>query len=103
MKMQLQPLYDKIVVEIADKQEMTSETGLTYTKNMSISNNTTMVGIVKAVGEGRLLADGNIVPLKVKVGDKVVFSKMQGESFNDGKTDYTIISEAHILSIIEEE
>lgn len=103
MKMQLQPLYDKIVVEIADKQEMTSETGLTYTKNMSISNNTTMTGIVKAVGEGRLLADGNIVPMKVKVGDKVLYSKMQGESFNDGKTDYTIISEAHILTIIKED
>lgn len=103
MKMQLRPLYDKIVVEIADKQEMKSETGLTYTKNMSISNNTTMVGVVKAVGEGRLLADGNIVPMKVKVGDKVLFSKMQGESYNDGKTDYTIISEAHILTILEEE
>ena len=103
MKMQLRPLYDKIVVEIADKQEMKSETGLTYTKNMSISNNTTMVGVVKAIGEGRLLADGNIVPMKVKVGDKVLFSKMQGESYNDGKTDYTIISEAHILTILEEE
>ena len=103
MKMQLRPLYDKIVVEIADKQEMKSETGLTYTKNMSISNNTTMVGVVKAVGGGRLLADGNIVPMKVKVGDKVLFSKMQGESYNDGKTDYTIISEAHILTILEEE
>lgn len=103
MKMQLQPLYDKIVVEIADKQEMKSETGLTYTKNMSIANNTTMTGIVKAVGEGRLLADGNIVPIKVKVGDKVLYSKMQGESYNDGKTDYTIISEAHILAVLKEE
>lgn len=103
LKMQLQPLYDKIVVEIADKQEIQSETGLVYTKNMSISNNTTMIGIVKAVGEGRLLADGNIVPMKVHVGDKVLFSKMQGESFNDGINDYTIISEAHILTIIKED
>lgn len=101
--MQLKPLYDRIVVEVADKQELKSETGLTYTKNMSISNNTTMTGIVKAVGEGRLLADGNIVPMKVKVGDKILYSKMQGESYNDGKTDYTILSEAHVLSILEEE
>lgn len=103
MKMQLQPLYDKIVVEVTDKQEIVSDTGLTYTKNMSISSNTTMIGIVKAVGEGRLLADGNIVPLKVKVGDKVLFSKMQGESYNDGKDEYIIISEAHILVILKEE
>ena len=103
MKMQLRPLYDKIVVEIADKQEMTSETGLTYTKNMSISNNTTMVGRVVAVGNGRLMADGTIIPLKVNIDDMVLFSKMQGESYNDGKKDYIIISEAHILTILEEE
>ena len=103
MKMQLRPLYDKIVVEIEDKQEMTSETGLTYTKNMSISNNTTMVGKVVAVGNGRLMADGTLIPLKVIEGDMVLFSKMQGESYNDGKKDYTILSEVHILSILEEE
>ena len=103
MKMQLQPMYDKIVVEIADKQEMVSETGLTYTKNMSVANNTTMTGVVVATGEGRLLADGNIVPMKVKVGDKVVYSKMQGESFNDGRQDYTILSEAHVLMILKED
>ena len=101
--MQLQPLYDKIVVEIADKQEMVSATGLTYTKNMSVANNTTMTGIVVATGEGRLLADGNIVPMKVKVGDKIVYSKMQGESFNDGSQDYTILSEAHVLMILKED
>lgn len=101
--MQLEPLYDKIVVEISDKQELKSETGLTYVKNMSIANNTTMVGVVKAIGEGRLMSDGTIVPLKVKVGDKVIYSKMQGENFNDGVSDLTILSEAHILSILKED
>ena len=41
--------------------------------------------------------------MKVKVGDKVVYSKMQGESFNDGKQDYTILSEAHVLMILKED
>lgn len=100
--MKLKPLYDKVVVEIADKQEITSSTGLVYHKNMSLSANTTMMGIVVAVGEGRLMSNGTIVPLKVKVGDKVVYSKMQGESYNDGKTDYTILSESCITAIAEE-
>lgn len=103
MKMQLQPMYDKIVVEISDKQEIVSKTGLSYVNNMSIAKNTTMVGVVVATGEGRLLADGNIVPMKVRVGDKIVFSKMQGESYNDGTHDYTILSEAHVLMILREE
>lgn len=99
--MNLKPLYEKIVIEIDDKQEIKSATGLSYTKNMSISANSTMIGKVVAVGEGRLLSDGTIIPLKVKVGDKVVFSKMQGDNYNDGNKDYTILSESMILLILE--
>lgn len=101
--MNLKPLYEKIVVELNDKQEITSETGLSYTKNMSLSNNTTMVGTVVAVGQGRLLSNGEVRPLIVKVGDKVVFSKMQGDNYNDGSKDYTILSESMILLILEGE
>ena len=50
MKMHLMPLYDKIVVEIDDKQNMQSETGLTYTRDMSLGSNTIMAGKVVAVG-----------------------------------------------------
>lgn len=99
--MNLKPLYEKIVVELEDKQEITSSSGLSYTKNMSISANSTMVGKVVAVGEGRLLNDGTIVPMKVKVGDKIVFSKMQGDNYNDGNKDYTILSESMVLLILE--
>lgn len=82
---------------------MKSETGLVYQKDLSQAKTTTLVADVISVGEGRLLADGTIIPLKVKVGDKVIISKHQGESFSDGKSEYTIVSESHILSIIEEE
>lgn len=86
-----------------DIQEVRSETGLVYQKDMSQSSNSTLMAEVVAVGEGRLLASGDILPLKVKEGDKVIISKHQGESFNDGKQDYTIVSESHILSIVKEE
>lgn len=99
--MHLKPLYEKIVVKLKDKQEVSTESGLVYTNNMSLNANTTMVAEVVAVGEGRLLADGKIVPLKVKVGDTVIFSKISGESYNDGKQDYTILSEQNIIAIIE--
>lgn len=99
--MNLKPLYEKIVVEIDDQQEVESASGLKYLKNMSVSNNTIMKGIVRATGEGKLLQDGTIIPLKVKVGDTVVFSKMQGESYEDGVTSYTILSESNILAIVE--
>ena len=100
--MKLKPLYEKIAVTIDDKQEVVSNTGLSYTKNMSISSNTTMLGKVVAVGDGRLMSDGTLVPLKVKVGDRVLFSKIQGESYNDGENDYTILSEQSIMAILGE-
>ena len=101
--MKLKPLYEKIAVIIEDKQEVTSKVGLTYTKNMSISANTTMVGRVVAVGDGRLMADGTLVPLKVKIGDKVLYSKMQGESYNDGTNDYVLLAEQNVIAILEED
>lgn len=97
------PLYDKIVVKMMSKQEVVSSAGLSYVKDISLSSNTTIVGEVVAVGEGRLLSDGDIVPMTVKIGDKIVFSKLQGESYNDGKDDYTILSEANVLMILQEE
>lgn len=101
--MGLKPIYDKIVLKMLDVQEVKSETGLVWEKDMSQYSNTTLIGEIVAVGEGRLLADGNIIPMKVKVGDRVIISKHQGESYNDGINDYTIVSESAVLSIIEED
>ena len=101
--MQLIPLYEKLVVHITDKQEIKSASGIVIQKDMSQTGNTSMTGEVVAVGEGRLLADGTILPLKVKVGDTVLFTKMVGESYNDGENDYIILSESNILAKIREE
>lgn len=100
--MNLKPLYEKIVVKMESKQQVASETGLTYIKDLSLSKNTTITGKVVAVGQGRLLVDGSLRPLLVNVGDKVLYSKMQGESYNDGKDDYTILSESNILAVLDE-
>lgn len=101
--MVFKPLYDKIVLKLHDKQQLKSKSGLQYTQNMSLHGNTVNKGIVIAKGDGRLLANGEIVPLKVQLGDQVIFSKMQGESFDNGEDNYIIISESNILSIIQEE
>lgn len=100
--MNLKPLYERIVVKMKDKQEIKTEAGITYTQNMSLSKNTVLQGEVVAVGDGRLMSDGTLVPLKVKVGDIILFSKMQGESYNDGIDNYTILSESNVLSVVQE-
>ena len=101
--MNLKPLYEKIVVKLKDKQEIESNAGIVISVDMSSNKNTVMKAEVVAVGEGRLLQDGTVVPLKVKVGDTVIYSKIQGESYNDGNENYTILSESNILAILDEE
>ena len=98
----LMPLYDKIVVKMENKQEVKSGK-LTYVKNLSTSANSTIMGKVVAVGEGRMLADGTLKSLRLRVGDIVLFSKMQGESFDDGINEYTILSESSVLAIVKED
>lgn len=100
----LRTLYEKILVQIPTKQETTTKNGLVFQTDMSNNSNRVMEGTVKSVGEGRLLEDGTILPLKVKVDDKVLFTKMSGEEYTDedGVT-YIILSESNILAIKETE
>lgn len=57
-------------------------------------------GVVLAVGEGKYI-DGKLVPVQVKVGDKVLFSKYAYEEVKIAGEDYYIFKEENILAIIK--
>ncbi|MCS7253246.1 MAG: co-chaperone GroES [Armatimonadota bacterium] len=60
-------------------------------------------GIVVAVGEGRLLANGEYHPMRVKINDTVIFSRYAGIEIRiDGK-DYIIVNEESVLAVKEGE
>ena len=96
--MKWMPLYDKIIIELDNIQEQTSEAGIRIIQDMSANKYTVLQGKVIAVGRGRLLQDGTVVQPTVSVGDKIKFSKLQGETFVDGGKEYTIISESNVLA-----
>ncbi len=56
-------------------------------------------GIVRAVGEGRLLDNGALVPVRVKVGDHVSYSKYSGSPINRNGYEYLVIAEKDLLEI----
>lgn len=58
-------------------------------------------GEVVAVGDGRLLDNGQIISLKVKKGDHVIFSKYGPDEVKINDDEYLIVSESNILAIIE--
>ncbi len=97
-KVKLVPLGDRVLVQPYDEQSE-SKTKLGIYIPESVQKEKPQEGIVIAVGEGAY-HDGKRVPVQVKVGDKVVFSKYAYEEIKvDGK-DYYLFKEENILAII---
>jgi chaperonin GroES len=58
-------------------------------------------GKIVAIGEGRVTQDGRVLPISVKVGDVVLFSKWTGTEIKVDGEPHLIIKEGDILAIIE--
>ncbi len=94
----LRPLYDKIVVKRFEEQEQRTASGIIIPDT---AKEKPQIGEVIAVGEGKLLQNGQQVSPKVKPGDKVVFNKYAGTEVELDGEKYLIMSEDEVLAIIE--
>ena len=95
MGVSLQPLEDRIVVKPSEGEEMTAS-GLVIPDT---AKEKPQEGEVIAVGPGRF-EDGNRVPLDVKVGDKVIYSKYGGTEVKLGGDELLILSARDVLAIV---
>lgn len=95
--MNLQPLEDRIVVRPA-QAEATTASGLVIPDT---AKEKPQQGEVLAVGEGRFADDGSRIPVEVKVGDTVVYSKYGGTEISHGGEDVLILSSRDILAIVK--
>ena len=95
MGVSLQPLEDRIVVKPSEGEEMTAS-GLVIPDT---AKEKPQEGEVLAVGPGRF-EDGNRVPLDVKVGDKVIYSKYGGTEIKYAGEEYLILSARDVLAVI---
>jgi chaperonin GroES len=95
MSVSLQPLEDRIVVKPSEGEEMTAS-GLVIPDT---AKEKPQEGEVLAVGPGRF-EDGNRVPLDVKVGDKVIYSKYGGTEVKVAGDDLLILSARDVLAIV---
>ena len=96
MSVSLQPLEDRIVVKPSEGEEMTAS-GLVIPDT---AKEKPQEGEVLAVGPGRF-EDGNRVPLDVKVGDKVIYSKYGGTEVKYGGEEYLVLSARDLLAVVE--
>ncbi len=97
--MAIQPLGDRILVKLLDKEEK-SPGGIILPDT---AKEKPQEGKVVAVGKGRLLEDGTIKPLEVKVGDTILFGKYVGSEIAHEDKDFLILREEDILAILKEE
>ena len=96
--MNIRPLYDRVVVR-RNEEEETSAGGIVLPGSAKEKPNQ---GEVVAVGEGKVLDNGDIRPLAVKVGDRVVFGQYAGSNTIevDGE-ELIIMGESEIYGVIE--
>ncbi len=95
--MKLKPLGDRIVVKVLSQEEKTKG-GIVLPET---AKEKPQEGEVIAVGTGKVLDNGQKLPLEVKAKDKVLFSKYGGTEVKVDGEEYLILSERDVLAILE--
>lgn len=95
--MKLRPLHDRVIVKRLEEEEKTAG-GIIIPDT---AKEKPQQGKVIAVGKGRILEKGEVVPLIVKEGDRVLFSKYSGNEVKVDGEELLIMREDDILGIFE--
>ena len=95
--MNIRPLHDRIIVERLE-EEATTASGIIIPDS---AKEKPQQGNVIAVGKGKLTEDGKVLPLDVKVGDKVLFGKYSGTEVKIDGNEYLMMREDDVLGVVE--
>jgi chaperonin GroES len=97
MGMNIRPLYDRIVVKRIEEKEV-RQGGIIIPDS---AKEKPQEGEVVAVGQGKRLDNGKVVPLDVKVGDRILFGKYSGSEIKLEAEEFVIMREDEVLGILE--
>ena len=95
--MTIKPLSNRVVLKNLEAEE-TTKGGIILT---SAAKEKPEIAEVIAVGEGEKTEDGKLIPMTVKVGDKLIIAKYTGTNVKLDGNDYIIVSEKDILAVVE--
>jgi len=94
--MKIRPLHDRVVVRRVE-EERKSAGGIVIPDNIAEKPDQ---GEVIAVGNGKILEDGKVRPLDVKVGDRILFGKYSGSTVKIEGEEYLVMREDDIMGIV---
>lgn len=95
--MNIRPLHDRVVIKRVE-DERTSAGGIVIPDTAAEKP---MRGKVVAIGPGKMLDNGQIIPLGLKPGDNVLFGKYSGTEIKISGTDLLVMREDDIMGVIE--
>lgn len=95
--MNIRPLHDRVVVRRME-EERTSAGGIVLPDS---ATEKPVQGEVISVGKGKVLHSGDVRPVDVKVGDKVLFGKYSGTEVKIGDEELLIMREEDIMGVVE--
>lgn len=96
--MKLTPIRDRIVVQLVDV-EITTASGLIIPDAAAEKPSQ---GDVLAVGTGKVAEDGTVVPMAVKVGDRILFSKTAVQKVKVDNEEFNFVYETDVMAIIKQ-
>jgi len=95
--MKIRPLHDRVIVKRLE-EERTSPGGIVIPDSAAEKPSQ---GKVIAIGKGKILEDGSVRALDVKVGDKILFGKYSGTEVKVDGEDLLVMREEDIMAVIE--
>jgi len=96
--MEIRPLHDRVIVRRVEEKKTTAS-GLIIPDSSAEKPSR---GEIVAAGKGKISAQGDLIPLDVKVGDTVMFGQYSGSEITVGVESLLVMSEDEIVAIIEE-
>jgi chaperonin GroES len=95
--MKIRPLHDRVIIK-RKEEERTSPGGIVIPDS---ATEKPIKGSVVAVGKGKILENGDVRPLDVKVGDSVLFGKYSGTEVKVDGEELLVMREEDIMAVIE--
>ena len=96
--MEIRPLYDRVIVRRVERKNATAS-GLIIPDS---STEKPSKGEVVAIGNGKISSDGKVIPLDVKVSDKVIFGQYSGAEITINDETLLVMSEDEIVAVIKD-
>ncbi|MFP4081031.1 MAG: co-chaperone GroES [Ectothiorhodospira sp.] len=95
--MNIRPLHDRVIIKRME-EERTTPGGIVIPDSAAEKP---IRGEVMAVGNGKILENGDVRPLDLKVGDKVIFGKYSGTEVKVDGEDLLVMREEDVMAVIQ--